>query len=281
MYLHDTLLRSSFDRLASRSAKGKRPLERTSALMYFLAMDAAAKKLNATPLDLNFQSNDGKQHRDTMQLEFCRLVRLHKSASGKLRQILKLGHVTTGGNEPEKRISSNFYTTPVKKASQTSKKIGYPNRPASLLTLGQGLTGLPWGVGYHPNWETNLPQFFTDFKSNVPFTDLAIFVLRDYVFPEDATDLRSELGAALALRFSASLTDCWVGKMNSEKRFFRDGEPHFQAEAPTAFKDDGREQPSTVSGVAELRALGEDALVNRVVYLEGLLEENEIQFEKI
>lgn len=62
-YLSNQLVEASFQRLSPKSS-GKAPLERTSALAYFLAFDAASKRLGKRPLDLNPNKMEGKDMRD-------------------------------------------------------------------------------------------------------------------------------------------------------------------------------------------------------------------------
>ena len=80
------------------------------------------------------------------------------------------------------RISSNFFTVPLKKGSQSAKVYFYPNRPVPVLKLGQVATGITWGISYFEDWIKNLPELLVDVKSSSPFTDLAVFVLKDFNF---------------------------------------------------------------------------------------------------
>ena len=73
LYLNKKLVETSFRRLAS-STTGKRPSERTSALLYFLAFDATVKKMGCCPLDLNPATTSGKNNRDAITVEFTKFV---------------------------------------------------------------------------------------------------------------------------------------------------------------------------------------------------------------
>lgn len=280
MYFHDDLLTSSFVGLNSRTGKGKRPMERTSALFYFLSFDATVKKCGASPIDLDPHSQDGEKHRDWMQFEFERLVQLHDSVTGKPRQVTTLGEISVGGEAPARRLSSNFLTVPLKKASQSVEQYVYPRRPAPLISLGLALTGLTWGATHHPNWRSNLPALLSDFKSSSPFTDLAIFVFRDASFGEHAGELKAVLADCLRLRFSRDLADFWIDKVASERVFFKRPIPHFQAELPSAFFDHDDGTSNQISEYDVLKSCGQRALINRIVYLEQLLERHNIRFEK-
>lgn len=221
VYLNPKLVANSFFRLTSKADVGKRPMERTSGLMYFLAFDAAAKKLRHRPLDLDPGTTNGKNNRDVMSLEFVKFVLLKEGADHQARHVIVLGKVEKGGNPPEKRISSNFLTVSVKKASESTKSVAYPNRPAPLLKMGKTATDTKWGIDYHDDWEKNILTFLADTKSKSPFTDLAVFVFRDTPIPKAHNDLRAALSSALKNRFSDDLAKFWSQRLNAEKIFFK------------------------------------------------------------
>lgn len=277
-YLSDQLLESSFERLSPKS-KGKTHLERTSALAYFLAFDAAAKRMGKWPLDLNPNKPRGKNGREAVEVEFARLVQLHDGKKGEKRQVAVLGKIHVGGKSPDKRISSNFFTVPLKKASQSSKPYLYPNRPAPVLKMGQHSTGISWGLDKYDDWQSNLSKLLMDFKSNTPFTDLAIFVLRDNEF-QNPSDVMKELGEGLKLRFGEELSRFWNTRIGKEIVFFKFSGEAFQSNVPAFFLETkggspGFKYPDDVVGTKIF------VLEKRIEYLEGLLEANEIEFDDI
>jgi hypothetical protein len=276
-YLSNQLVEISFQRLSPKSS-GKTPLERTSALAYFLAFDAASKRLGKRPLDLNPNKTEGKNCRDAVEIEYAQLVQLHNGKSGGNRQVVILGKIQNGGITAGKRISSNFFTVPLKKASQSSKPYLYPNRPAPVLKMGQQSTGTPWGMEKNEEWETNLPKLLMDLKSNSPFTDLAIFVLRDAEF-RNPSDLKKELAEGLKRRFTEELSRFWIKLIGKEGVFFKFSGAPFQASLPAPFSEIKGVDPA-----GEYPNVDVDSkifvLEKRVGYLEGLLEANEIEFER-
>jgi len=278
MYLNPKLVESSFKRLAPVANTGKKPLERTSALMYFLAFDAATKRLDCCPLDLNPRTSNGKTHRDAMALEFVKLVRLKNGADLGIRQVSVLGKIERGGNSPEKRISSNFFTVPVKKASESAKSYNYPNRPSPLLKMGLAATGLKWGVDYHDSWRNNLPKLLTEMKGNTQFTDLAIFAFRNDSLPE-AENAREALSEALKKRYSEDFAMFWSGRMEAEKVFFKHGDDPFRS----SYQDSLTESMfSAIVGTSDrepLKSMDKESLIDRIVYLEGLLDAHDIEFQ--
>lgn len=279
MYLSNALVELSFSRLSSGKKTGKTSLEKTSALMYFLAFDAAVKKTGKCPLDLNPDKTEGRNNRADMELEFVRLVMLKGARDGKIKQVMTLGRINDGGSPPEKRISSNFFTVPLKKASQSAKAYQYPSRPAPVLKMGDVATGLAWGIGYFDEWREHLPKLLSEVKSNTPFTDLAVFACRNDEFK--GRDIRAELAQAIASRFSQNLTLFWTKLMDAERVFFRHGNAPFQSVLPSAFLEGNAAKMSARNGPDVLNGFDKATLVNRIVYLESLLDAREIEYEPI
>ena len=74
-YLNENLIRDSYLRLRQKKVGGKKGLERTSALMCFLALDALLKRTGINPpLNLDPEDSSGKTNRDVLTREFARLV---------------------------------------------------------------------------------------------------------------------------------------------------------------------------------------------------------------
>lgn len=127
-YLNENLIRESFLRLRQNETGGKTGLERTSALMCFLAFDALLKRTSVTPpLDFDPEASIGNNNRSGLTREFSRLVQLKNGSEP--YHVINLGEVTVGGNPPEKRFSSNFLTTGMKKATTSATSYDYPTRP--------------------------------------------------------------------------------------------------------------------------------------------------------
>ncbi|HYC79862.1 MAG TPA: hypothetical protein VEC17_02455, partial [Candidatus Binatia bacterium] len=81
--------------------------------MYFCALDAVCKKKGVDALDLNPNRTEGKDNRKLIELEFAKIALLSRN-NDVLFQVTELGKIQRNGNEPEKRISSNFLTVPLK-----------------------------------------------------------------------------------------------------------------------------------------------------------------------
>lgn len=67
-------------------------------------------------LDLNPDSLEGKDNRKQVEVEYTKTDLLEKTRDD-FKQVTELGKIDVGGTTPEKRISSNFFTVPLKKAS--------------------------------------------------------------------------------------------------------------------------------------------------------------------
>ena len=218
-YLSREIVGESFERLSSLNATGKSHLERTSALMYFLSIDTTFKYLNARGcLDLDPESSEGKNNRKQVELEFARLVLLGKTSDDKVMQVVELGKIDETGTQPEKRISSNFLTVPLKKASNQTAPFYYPSRPkAPLLKMGFSATGKRWGIGYHEDWAANFLLMLTTVNSKTPLIDLAIFICRDCVFDDRTIDIFQAIKEQLEKRFTNGIANFWTQRIEKEK----------------------------------------------------------------
>lgn len=270
--LNEQLIRDSFLRLRQNEPGGKAGLERTSALMCFLAFDALLHRTGVNPpVDFNPEVSLGNTNRAGLTREFTRLVQLRNGTEP--YHILNLGEVSIGGSPPEKRFSSNFLTTGMKKATTSQTVYKYPNRPCPLLVLGPKATSVVWGMDRHPDWETNLPVFLQGRKTKTPFTDLAIFVLRQRGIESDASTLQEVLCDGLCEVFTSQLCEFWKKKISLDKIYFEEVAEPFQDTAPSPFTD--------CSWMGDLQPVNETAMLSsRIAYLEGLLRMHHISFDE-
>jgi hypothetical protein len=246
--------------------------------MYFLAFDATSKGKLKIPLDFNPKKKDGLNNRQKMEIEFVRLVQLKNGRDGKLRQVVNLGQINKLGASPEKRISSNFFTTPLKKASQSAAKCLYPTRPAPVLIMGNLEAGLNWGIDYCTEWSQNLPKLLKQTKSNSPFTDLAVFVLRDTEFRLVDSDYIGSISEKLTSRFSTRLSEYWVKKIAAEKIYSKHLQHLLQDTPPSFPSEEESILPKAESRTKILGHWEKKNLVDRILFLENLLKKNNVSF---
>lgn len=221
MYLDQNLVKLSFDRLICNSQVGKSHLERTSCLMYFLAFDAVCAKVKDSLVDFDGDKELGLINRRLMDSEFTKLILLESSADV-YTQVVELGKIEKLGKSPAMRIASNFYSVPLKNAANSSEEYAYPKRPKNpIFKMGNQATGFKWGIAKHPEWKNNLPVLLQLAKSSTPFTDLAIYVLRNNVFSSDAMNCEyyDILSDAIKLRFTFELAEYWSEKIKNERVF--------------------------------------------------------------
>jgi len=241
--------------------------------MCFLAFDARCKVMGLARLDLNPDTPDGKANREGIAREFSRLVLLDPQPT-KRKQVLELGKISGAGKDPAERLSSNFLTVPLKKATEHTGPFIYPRRPACapMIKLGQAATGLRWGMEYHEKWETSLPRLLTEVKESTPFTDLAVFVLRDTLVTGDG--YIQALKSGIASRFSPSLASFWNGRIAKEGVLSK----HFLASPFSATHQSFARTPVR-SPAAELRTVPQEVLLDHISHLEDLLRLNHIEFQ--
>ena len=273
------IIRSSFTRLRQIVVEGKSGIERTSALMYFLAQDAAFGEDAGVSLDP--YSSIGRLNRDKITAQYSKLVTLRVLGLNKVWSVADLGLITRNGTVPEKRISSNFLTVPLKKASQISTPTDYPSRPVPLLQLGSGLKAGEWGIAPHPDWKKNIPIFLSERITRWPFTDLAVFVLRDSVF-DDGAQFPAALEALLHERFSESLCSYWLKLIDYElkNKIYKLIDPWRDTQYHNVFDDET--WVNSICGTEEAKAYADriQHLELRLMYLEGLLKKHHIPYDK-
>ena len=276
-FLSDPLIDIAFERLTYNS-EGKTPMERTSALMYFLAFDSVVRSSGPSPLDLNHASASGKRNRDLMGIEFVQLVQLKKGSDKRPRQISALGQISNDGKAPEKRISSNFFTVPLKKASEMLAPYYYPQRPAPVFKMGKSATGIKWGLDYHESWQENLPKLLRDVKSSTPFTDLAVIVLRNRQISKNPNDLQQALIEGLEEKYTDQLRTFWIKRVNSELIFCKHGNDPFQTSPGNPLAMEALSRKTSASRSGEIPRMTTSELEDRIRYLEKLLDLNNILY---
>jgi len=273
-YLNPEFVSRSFKRLSSRKRTGKTHLERTSALMYFLAIDATCKHFNVNSLDLNPNSLEGKNNRKQVELEFTKLVLVEKSQDS-LKQVIELGKIDIGGTNPEKRISSNFFTVPLKKASGQKEPYYYPRRPsAPLLKMGPTATDKKWGIKYHEDWSSNFPVLLSEIKDPTPTLDLAIFVCRDCGFDDKAIEIFSDISEQIRKRFTKEMADYWISKIDKEKIMAR----HIEEPFVSQYASFASLNKGDLTSLTRYEQMKKSELIDRILSLEKILDENKIEY---
>jgi hypothetical protein len=265
VFLSDDTIHGAFAALADSAKTKRRGGERTSGLLYFMAFDSVAARINQPCLDLSPTTPSGRLNRQRLGVAFTELVQV---SVGPLKQIVSFGDVRIGGAAPSQRLSSNFLTTRLKQASSALEPLDYPKRPAlPLLCLGTGNNR--WGISRHDHWQESFGACFRDARSRHPFTHLAVLVLRGTPLEARGGDWAEVIAAALGARLSAELVELWMARIQRERRFGAEQVIGFQ-EVPSRVLDRWR------SGSREEIVV----LRERVEYLETVLRQHRISFER-
>jgi len=268
-YLNPSLVQESFDRLASKDSGGKSHLERTSAILYFLAFDAACQSTQKAELDLDPDRLEGKNNRKQLELEFTKLVLLD-SDLGQPIQFLEFGKIDSTNIAPEKRISANFLTVPLKKATTESQPFYYPKRPrAPLLKMGTVATKKKWGMAHHEDFEKNLFIVLSSARSSTPAFDLAVLIFRNTDFPPSQLDIYAGLNDQLVKKFTPRVVALFKKRIEREKVLIRSKHSAFvdhysnfiKLEKKKISSDDQYENMSREELIAKIREL--EAALNR------------------
>lgn len=267
-YLDPYVVAESFKQLGSKEDGGKTHLERTSAVLYFLTFDAVRKQFKVSELDLDPDRFEGKTTRKQFELEFAKLVLLD-SEVGRQIQFLEFGKVDRESANPEKRVSANFLTVPLKKATTQAAPYYYPKRPkAPLLKLGPIATSKYWGVASHDDYEKNLFIMLNTAKSSTPAYDLSILVLRNEAFNDQIKDEYLCLFDQLEKKFTKDLALVLKRRIEREKIMLRQRTPVFVDQYISFVKIDSTD--SVVSQSYE--KMTRDELIARLLELETELK---------
>jgi AAA domain (dynein-related subfamily) len=219
MFFSPETFATHFPRLVMKDNTGKKGLEQTTGLATFLAVDMAQKELNKDVLNLH---PDSKDERDKVTNNFVNILFLG-TKDGIEIQVNNLGVVKKDSKKLDKKFSSNFLTTPLKRASQVFGTKDYPNRPAPLLTLGIKISeGNEWGVTKCDNWKNNFTSFLIGKKCETDTFPLIMFLLRNYNFTEISNGL-SAIRNALNSFFTEEVSDFLVEHASIPENWGADG----------------------------------------------------------
>ena len=267
-YLNPAVVRESFDRLASKTGEGKSHLERTSAILYFLAFDAACQSTEKVELDLDPERLEGKNNRKQLELEFTKLVLLD-TENGQPIQFSEFGKIDTTNIAPEKRISANFLTVPLKKATTQSDPYHYPKRPnAPLLKLGHVATRKKWGMQIHEDFQKNFFIVISTAKSSTPAYDLAVLIFRDATFTKSNQDIYTGLCDLLDKKFTSAVALLLKKRIEKEKVLVRSKHSSFIDNYSNFIKfGKGQESPEET-----YEKMTKEELIEKIHELEAVLK---------
>ena len=206
MYFSLDVFLREYQKLNMRINKGKKGLEQSSGLATFFAMDMTQKELEQNILNLHPES---KEIRDKLTENFVKILCLGMN-DGREVQANNLGIFERGSKKLEKKFSSNFLTTPLKRSSESSGTRKYPNRPGPLLSLGIAVSEEnKWGAKKFDDWKTEFTKFLVGRMCGADTFPLIIFLLRNHKFGEITNPL-GDLKQSLNSYFTEEVSDFLV-----------------------------------------------------------------------
>ena len=190
--------------LASNSDTGKKGGEQTTGLTVFLAVDMYQKFSGNVVLNLNPNNTEVRQGVTNF---FVGLLKITQSDELEY-QVNKLGHVNAEKKSNlAKKFSSNFLTTPLKRAAEAANVRSYPSRPTPLLSLGEEVTPTnQWGVNKLEGWKDNIFAFLRERKCKEDTFPLIVFLLRNTDIDNSGSPTDA-LKRALSNMFTEELTN--------------------------------------------------------------------------
>ncbi|MEH7373268.1 hypothetical protein V7156_28015, partial [Priestia megaterium] len=190
--------------LASNSDTGKKGGEQTTGLTVFLAVDMYQKFSEDVVLNLNPNNTEVRQGVTNF---FVGLLKITQSDELEY-QVNKLGHINAEKKSNlAKKFSSNFLTTPLKRAAEAANVRSYPSRPTPLLSLGEEVTPTnQWGVNKLEGWKDNIFAFLRERKCKEDTFPLIVFLLRNTDIDNSGSPTDA-LKRALSNMFTEELTN--------------------------------------------------------------------------
>ena len=272
MYINESIVKCAFKRLGARINKGKSLMEKTSALMYFLAFDSVAKQIGRKTFDLSPKGSNRKK----MTAEYYSLVVLSNSIN-EVKYFAELGKIEIGRDDKciDRRISSNFFTVSLTNASKVATTSNYPKRPKPLLSIGPGIVQGNWGITYSSAWESNIPFFLADVQSNTSFTDLALLVCRNEEYDGNSCNLQEILSCLLKRKFTKRVADFWVTRLCSERIFVK----HIDENNLLSAQYGNYNWDCGITRQEELQSMNKEGLISRILDLENILDRNNISYD--
>ena len=271
-YLAPALVSKSFERLREIVPEPKAGQEVTSAIFYLLSFERAREALGCgTTLSLDPCTLDGRRVRTLMRDEFSKLsVLCSHPVPGIFVNAPDLGAYACERKSPDKRIGSNFFTVPLKKASQSASPIDYPNRKhGPLLVLGPLRADSKWCIKRHPEWLNTLRQMLAERSTRTPFTDLAVFIFRNSKCSY-TSDLPEALCELVRSHFCKDFADEVCDQILSERQRLAFKEEPFSKTFANCFR---HLADASINGSEENDPR---ALKARINYLEQLLVSHKI-----
>jgi hypothetical protein len=194
--------------------------------------------------------------------------------NGKIFQVCELGKIAGSEKSPEKRISSNFLTVPLKKASEQTQPSYYPRRPSTpLIKMGPAATGIKWGMEIHEDWKQNFPKLFSEIVGPTVFTDLSIFIFKDNKFSNSPSNYIEALSPALRERFTSELAEFWIEKIKKEQVLVKHiVDPFVSNHEPMLKSRNDLKDGENFQDVKSMK--------KRIQYLEELLNKHRISYIK-
>jgi len=273
-YLSPSLVLQSFQRLREIVPEAKAGQEVTSAIFYLLSFERARHARGCeSVLCLDPTTREGSQVRTLMRNEFSKLsILCEHPVPGIFVNAPDLGSHACERKSPDKRIGSNFFTVPLKKASQSAEPLDYPNRKhGPLLVLGSLRADSKWCIRRHSNWLETLRQMLADRSTRTPFTDLAIFMFRTSECAY-SRDLSPSLGELVRSHFCPDFAEDFCSQLISERQRLSVKDEPFAEAFSNCFKDLVRTSV-TYSDRSDAKSLKA-----RIAYLEQLLIANKISY---
>ncbi|GIP52926.1 McrB family protein [Paenibacillus vini] len=209
MYFSFDVFRYNFEKLRTVNGDGKKGGEQTSGLAVFFAVDMVQRQFATPRLDLN---PDNRPHREGVTSKFIELLCVGTTVDNMELQVNNLGQVNIGVKKLANRLSSNFLTTRLKAGSTATGTIGYPGRPAPLLTVGHEVApGNEWGTEKSEDWQSNFMLFLSGRNCEEDTFPLVVYLLRNFNFENvvgtGAVEPNEKLVSALRTRFTDEVAE--------------------------------------------------------------------------
>lgn len=179
MYFSAHIFSKYYKLLGTQQQEGKTNLERTSILLYFLAIDRIQKENDIDVIDVNKDSVLRRKFMDSVTE-----ISVFYTKDEKEYQANYLGEVNHDNNKMAVKAGKNFLSTQVNHAEKVNDPVDYPTRPkdSAILKLGYDTNNGKTGIKKHYNWKEHIMTFINFRFCGDDTFPLIVFLLRDVDF---------------------------------------------------------------------------------------------------
>ena len=141
--------------------------------------------------------------------------------------------------------------------------------------MGKSSTNIPWGVTFNDKWQSSLPKLLSEVRQSTPHIDLALFAIRDIPIRQESEEIYPVIIESLRSKFTVELCEYFTSKFEKEKIFAS----HLKCVFSDHYKTFAALYEEEFTTEFNYKQLKKDELIERIIFLEGILKNNNISIK--